>query len=436
MKATDQESRAGSLPAGIQQRPQRLLALIQEITGSLSREAGRSLPAALIALAVGSILLTPFLSFVSSRSLGGGAAEETFQAQYAADAGIEFGCWALLNRPAFRSLVDLTAGTPHSLAFPGTLNGYTPSITVTGLPLGFWYVRQSAPATIERGGALAYPGGDRIYVLRGDNSRDFWYYSISGDSWGSLASTPGNVRQGGALVYGGGNFLYALRGNNQNDFWRYNITTDNWASMQNTPANVRQGGALAYNGGNFIYAFRGNSSDFWRYNISSDSWSSRTSAPNSTGYGADLVATNSNTLYAFRGANSTAFWRYNATSDSWTSLQDTPSRVNNGGSLTYLSGSYLYGLQGTSTDFWRYAVTMDSWTTLAGTPASVGRGGDLIFSNPEGGFALRGGNQTDFWEFEVTPPRYDISSQAGTVTTDARLEIDGSTKRILFWDID
>jgi len=79
---------------------------------------------------------------------------------------------------------------------------------------------------------------------------------------------------------------------------------------------------------------------------------------------------------------------------------------------------------------------MDSWTVLTDTPSTVGRGGSLVFTHSQGGFAFRGGNNTDFWEFEVTPPRYDISSQAGSVDTDARLEIDGSTKTILFWDID
>ncbi len=432
MRILDKVNRFVTQPASIR-RPR---SQPDRIPGVLSRETGRSLPAALIALAVGSILLTPFLSFVSSRSLGSEAARESFLAQYATDAGVEFGCWALLNRPAFRAQVDLNAGTPQTLAFPGTINGYTISLTVTGLPLGSWNILHAAPATIERGGALAYPGGDRVYVLRGDNSKDFWYYSISGDSWGILASAPGNVRQGGALVYGGGDFLYALRGSNKDDFWRYNITSNSWSSLANTPNNVRQGGALVYSGGNYIYAFRGGSKTFWRYNISSDNWTSRANSPKRTGYGADLVATSADTIYAFRGSNSRDFWRYDASSNSWTALQDTPARVNSGGSLTYNSGSYLYGLQGTSTDFWRYAVTMDSWTSLANTPANVGRGGDLLFTNPLGGVALRGGNKTDFWKFEVTPPRYDISSQAGTSTTNARLEIDGITTRILFWDIE
>ncbi len=149
-------------------------------------EAGQSLPAALITLAVASLLLTPFLTFVSSRSLGTGVAQETFNNLYAADAGVEYGIWRLLNVPSFRSQADLNAGTAQNLAFPGSLNGITPTISITALPIGSWFDREPAPKKINNGGSLAYAGGDRVFVLRG-KSKTFGYYSISGDQWFSLA---------------------------------------------------------------------------------------------------------------------------------------------------------------------------------------------------------------------------------------------------------
>jgi hypothetical protein len=410
--------------------------LLFKLRRGLKLESGRSLPAALITLAVGSLLLTPFLSFVSSRSLGTRAAGETFAEQYASDAGVEFGIWSLLNNPAFRTQVDINSGTPQALAFPGPINGFSPVLTVTGIPIGNWYLRQFAPADINSGGSLAYAGGDRIYALRGNNSTAFGYYSISANQWYSLANTPAGVGRGGALVYAGGNFLYALRGNNQDNFWRYNISNNSWASMEDTLNRVSQGGSLVFPGGSFLYALRGNSNKFWRYNISSDTWSSRSNTPESVGYGADLIATGGNTIYALRGANNTNFWRYNITTDTWSALQNTPTRVTNGGALAYYSGNYIYALQGNSTAFWRYTVTINSWTVLANTPSAVGRGGALEFTHSQGGFAFRGGNNADYWEFGITPPRYDISSQAGSVDTNARIEIDISTNTILFWDID
>lgn len=398
-------------------------------------EEGKSLPAALITLAVGSLLLTPFLAFVSSRALGSRSAESAIAAQYAADAGIEFGIWSLLNDAPYRSLVDTNQGIPQALAFPGTLNGFTPTISVTGLPIGAWTIRQSAPADVNRGGALAYSGGDRIYALRGDNSTAFGYYSISADSWFSLANTPQNVQQGGALVYGGGNSLYALRGSNSDAFWHYNIATNSWSSLEDTPNRVTRGGELVWTGGDDIFAFRGNSNNFWRYSISSDSWTDQANAPATVGYGSDLVYTGGNSIYAFQGNNQTSFWRYTISSDSWGSLASAPGNVSDGGGLSYHSGSYIYALSGGGNVFWRYTIGTNTWSVLTATPAAVGWGGDLLFTQATVGFAQRGDNQPDFWEFEVTPPRFDIHSDAGSVATDARIELDGLNTSVLFWDI-
>jgi hypothetical protein len=114
-----------------------------------------------------------------------------------------------------------------------------------------------------------------------------------------------------------------------------------------------------------------------------------------------------------------------------------PQAVGPGGSLAYGGGDYIYALSGNSTGCWRYSISTNSWTQLAATPDTVGSGGSLVFTDALHGFALRGGNQTDFWKFEVTPPRYDLtSSLPGFVNITARVELNGSTNPILFWDID
>jgi len=426
----NQHNQRGRLFQSIRTLPDRLF----KPGWGLNLESGRSLPAALITLAVGSLLLTPFLSFVSSRALGTSSAAETFNEQYASDAGIEFGIWSLLNNPAFRTQVDINAGIAQPLAFPSPINSYTPTLSVTGLPIGSWYLRQFAPLTINSGGSLAYVGGDRVYGLRGNSTTTFDYYDIAANQWVSRRNTPESVGPGGDLVYTGGNFLYALSGNNKKYFLRYNIAGNSWEYMPETDKKVKAGGALAYSGG-YIYALQGNSRAFWRYDISDNSWADMADTLNPIKAGGDLVAVGGD-IYAFRGGNNPNFYKYNISSSSWSSLQNAPGGVSNGGSLAYFSGGYIYALAGNSTGFWRYTVTMNNWTVLTDTPSAVGLGGALEFTHSQGGFALRGGDNADFWEFEVTPPRYDISSQAGSVDTDARFEIDGSTYTILFWDID
>ncbi|MFO7650436.1 MAG: T9SS type A sorting domain-containing protein [bacterium] len=78
-------------------------------------------------------------------------------------------------------------------------------------------------------GAAAVCVGDRIHVLKGGNTYEFWCYFTGRDSWvqrediGQPVGLPlKKVKSGGALAYSpaaGG--IYATVGNNTNDFWFY-----------------------------------------------------------------------------------------------------------------------------------------------------------------------------------------------------------------------
>lgn len=409
----------------------------------LQSEAGRSLPAALIALAVGSLLLTPFLSFVSSRSLSIRAVDETLRSQYAADAGVEFGIWTVLNSSTARSQADANPGTGFPVPFPEAVNGLTPTVTISAVPIGEWFSRQNAPTAVQQGGALEYTGGSSVYALAGDLSGSFGRYNTAGDTWINRQSTPIFwAFDGSDLVYTGGNRLYALTpaffpwGSLGRQFSRYSIAGNSWTRMEAAPDSIGSGGCLVYTGGNHIYALRGSGSDFWRYSIPGDSWSSRANAPGGVGSGAALVYTGGNFIYAFRGGYSNNFWRYNISSNSWTTLSSAPGGVGPGGSLAYNGGDYIYALQGGTSAFWRYTISLNSWGVLADSLNPVSSGGDLVFVDADSGYTLRGGGTSDYWEFLITPPRYDVNSQTGKVDISARMEIDGASRSILFWDID
>ncbi|MFO8035615.1 MAG: hypothetical protein R6U57_03190 [Anaerolineales bacterium] len=406
-------------------------------------EGGRSLPAALITLAVGSLLLTPFLSFVSTRSLGIRAADETFNEQYASDAGVEFGIWTLLNDNTFRAQADANPGTTLPLPFPDLINGYTPAVDVTAISIGSWTWNPPPfpPLSISQGGDMVYTGGNLIYVLQGGNSKGFWRYDIANHTWMGLKNTPINVRSGGGLVYPGGNYIYAFFNNksqgkgNKTDFWRYSISNDHWKRMAPTPQKIGNNTALASPGGNFIYVLPGKQQNFWAYNIFGNSWSNLSPAPGNIGAGTSLISFGGGALLAFQG-NSTNFWIYNISTDNWGALQSTPDKVRDGGSLAYHSGNYVYAFQGSATSFWRYNMTMNTWAVLTDAPGNIGSGGSLVFTGAEGGFALHGGGNNAFWRFDVTPPQYDIHSSAGSVDTTARIKMDGSNQNVLFWDIE
>ena len=124
--------------------------------GMPPEEIGGTLPASLWALAVGALVMAPFLAQLSTSLLAGREARRELREQYASDAGVEFAIWKLTNDAAFRSSVDLSAGTPVSLSPAPTVNQLATTITVEAVPIGVWTARASLPGNINGGGALAW----------------------------------------------------------------------------------------------------------------------------------------------------------------------------------------------------------------------------------------------------------------------------------------
>jgi len=100
----------------------------------LSAQEGQSLPLALIVLAIGALLIPPFLAYISTNLLASRVTEEGMKEQYAADAGVEYALWKLINDPNFLELASSsTAGNPVSVHMPTSVNAIMPEVTVIGL---------------------------------------------------------------------------------------------------------------------------------------------------------------------------------------------------------------------------------------------------------------------------------------------------------------
>lgn len=65
----------------------------------MNSEKGQTLPLALIALAVGSLVIAPFLGHASSSLIGSRVYEGVMTEQYSCDAGIEWALWKLKGNP-------------------------------------------------------------------------------------------------------------------------------------------------------------------------------------------------------------------------------------------------------------------------------------------------------------------------------------------------
>ena len=90
-------------------------------------ESGQILVLALLALALGVILISGFLYYVSTSQRATEAVSEETPDQYSADAGAEDAMWKLANQPTFRD--SLAGGAPYTYTI--SINGRTVTITVT-----------------------------------------------------------------------------------------------------------------------------------------------------------------------------------------------------------------------------------------------------------------------------------------------------------------
>ena len=81
----------------------------------MNSEKGQTFPLALIALAVGSLVISPFLGHASSMLTGSRIYGQAISEQYSCDAGIEWALWKLKGNP-----LELTDNTSYDAAPLGT----------------------------------------------------------------------------------------------------------------------------------------------------------------------------------------------------------------------------------------------------------------------------------------------------------------------------
>src|SRR3989304_4515158 len=161
-----------------------------------------------------------------------------------------------------------------------------------------------------------------------------------------------------------------------------------------------------------------------------------TLTPAGVGAGGALEFTGGDYIYALRGSTTTNFYRYSISGNAGGSLASPPAPVAADGSLTFQPGGDIFAFRGNnSTTVWHYRIAEDIWIPAAVAPATVGAGGAMTYTGSNFIYALRGNSQPTFWRLEINPPRFDLSSQAGGFSIDARVEIDGTDVTVLIWDI-
>jgi len=91
------------------------------------RENGQALVVALVALAIGILLVSGFLYYVSTSQRAADAARQQTTDRYAADAGVEHAIWRLVHESGFTDTLEMVTTVNYTI----TLNDQVVAITVT-----------------------------------------------------------------------------------------------------------------------------------------------------------------------------------------------------------------------------------------------------------------------------------------------------------------
>lgn len=238
----------------------------------------------------------------------------------------------------------------------------------------FEWVRPSFSNNFRSSGTAAVTASGSTYMLMGEDSRLFFKYTASTDTWEMLAPLPVKCWYSADLAYGGGDYIYCLA--YADKFYRYSISTNTWSERANFLYAFSNGAALAGWDANTVYATVGSNNTFLKYDNTANSWTGVASLPWNSGSGTNLIKAGSY-IYALRGAASKSFACFDG--DTWTSLANTNNNADYGASMVYANG-YIFMICGAIyTNCERYSIAGNSWTSLTKTPERCDSGSKLFY---------------------------------------------------------
>ncbi|MEO0125919.1 MAG: SBBP repeat-containing protein, partial [candidate division WOR-3 bacterium] len=278
---------------------------------------------------------------------------------------------------------------------------------------------------VKSGGLIA-KGGDKIYIVKGNNTKDFYAF-VPENAPTPLDSVPvtgkKGVKKGTGMVYDGTRWLYFASGTNTLQFWKYDTQGESgWVALPDIPTGggkaLKGGTGMAYVNG-FVYLLKGSkTNEFYAFDCANNTWiETLPKAPEGSytgkGYpdGSCLVAYDENTLYALRGKYN-EFYKYDISNNTWTSDSGMPfthpmwnkkKKVGEGAAMT-LRGNKIYAFKGNNTkEFWSL-IPGSGWVGLETIPKGddkkyVKGGGGLCTWTDGKIYALKGNNTTSIWRY-------------------------------------
>jgi len=297
-------------------------------------------------------------------------------------------------------------------------------------PAGAWQRVTDVPLSpsgkkIKSGGLIVF-GGDRFYIVKGNNTKDFYYFIPEGTPV-QLDSVPiegkKGVKKGSGMCYDGSRWLYFVPGTGTFQFYKYDTHGESgWVKLPDVPEGggkaLKGGTGMAYVNG-IVYLLKGSKTkEFYGFNTATGEWiTTLEPAPEGAytgkgyGDGSCLVGFDDNTIYALR-AKYNEFYKYDIASNAWTPDSAMPfvhpmwgknKKVGEGAGMV-VKGGKIYAFKGNNTkEFW--SITPGSnWVGLDTIPKLpdkkyVKGGGGLGVWTDGTIYALKGNNTTSIWKY-------------------------------------
>lgn len=237
-----------------------------------------------------------------------------------------------------------------------------------------------------------------------------------------------DIGPGAALTTDAGGFCaYLLKGNNTCEFYRFDPATAFWYALDPIPEQgrggqkrtVKDGGTLAQVNGKFYATKGGNSLEFWEYDPAAQPayrWSQKADVPaggagvhigaSATGVRAGIASY----VYLLKASGTFEFYRYDAARDSWKEMASAPGQPDEefkiGSSVSYDGTDTIFALKGILNKFYAYVVSTNTWLERPDLPLGPdhkqAKGGASICYHLRKVYCIKGSNSQEFWVFDCT----------------------------------
>src|SRR3989338_8185798 len=323
---------------------------------------------------------------------------------------------------------DFNAGTQSTTVVSGGGAGASVVLAGTSIPVNAWDTAlKAAPGAIAIGSNIIRNGADdTIYVTQGNSATGFYRYTISTNTWTTLAVVPGALANGSNMIRNGADdTIYVTQGSGNTGFYKYTISTNTWTSLAVNPG-VGAGSRMIRNGADdTIYVTQGNSTTgFYRYTISTNTWTTLAVAPGALSDGSSMIRNGADdTIYVTRGNMTANFYKYTISTNAWTSLAITPGPLSYGSSMIRNGANdTIYVTQATSyTSFYKYTISTNTWTSLAAIPGGPYTGSSMISNGADDTiYVTQGNSTTGFYKYTISTNTWagsNVSSLAATPGT-------------------